>query len=123
MLMRGGPARWRRGYALHRRRFRTDAWGELEPVFDMEHPDVVVEQGSADAVCWQSTGESRGRGKLLSGAVQGEQGERSQEILQGALFSELALEPWDRLVIGGRVYEVREVQQWPSHRMVFVQRV
>ena len=72
MLMRGGPARWRRGYALHRRRFRTDEWGELEPVFDMEHPDVVVEQGTADAVWWQSAGESCSRGRLHSGAVQGE---------------------------------------------------
>jgi hypothetical protein len=43
--------------------------------------------------------------------------------LQGALFSDLALAPWDRLVIGEGVYEVREIQQWPSYRMIFVQRV
>ena len=123
MLSRRGRVENRSGYSVHRRRLVSDAYGEQAAVFDMEHPDVVVQAGSADAVCWQRAGQNRARGKMQSGAVQAEQGERSQEILQGALFSDLALEPWDRLVIGEGVYEVREIQQWPSYRMIFVQRV
>lgn len=115
---------WRRsGYTVHRRRLAADAYGEQAAVFDMEHPDVVVAAGSADAVCWQRAGQNRARGKMQSGAVQAEQGERSQEILQGALYSDLTLNQWDRLVINGAVYELREIQQWPSYRMLYAQKV
>lgn len=123
MLSRRGRVENRSGYSVHRRRLVPDAYGEQAAVFDMEHPDVVVQALSADAVCWQSTGQSRARERFRGGAVQAEQGERSQEILQGALFSDLELALWDRLVIDGAVYELREIQQWPSYRMLFVQSV
>lgn len=113
----------RRGWQLHRRGVGTDALGEAVNVYDMDHPDAVVTEGDESAVCWQVSGQGRSRGRLSSGAVQEEQGERYQEVLQGALFSELSLSVGDRLVIGGAVYELREVQRWPSHRMLYAQRL
>ena len=123
MLRRSGRAERRSGYSVHRRRLERDAYGEWAAVYDLDHPDVVVEADSPDAVCWQGSGQNRSRGELRSGAAQEEQGERSLEVLQGALFSDLALSQWDRLVIDGAVYELREIQQWPSYRMLYVQRV
>lgn len=123
MLRRGGVQSFRRGYQLCRRRLRRDQYGELESVFDLEHPDLVVEPGSPHAVSWQRVSQNHQRGSLHAGAVQAEQGERIREILQGALFSDLELTLWDRLVIDGRVYELRDVERWPSYRMLYVQSV
>lgn len=123
MLRRDRLKELRQGYQLCRRRLRRDSYGELEAVFDLEHPDVVVRPEDPHAVAWHPVGRSHREGRLRSGAVQGEQGERSQEILQGALFSDLSLELWDRLVIGGKVYELRALEQWPGYRLLSVQRV
>jgi hypothetical protein len=111
------------GYALHRRKWTMDEYGEREPVYDMETPDFVAQPGGEDAVCWQNAGYSSNRGTLSSGAKQEQQGERVREILQGALFSQLEVAEYDRLVIQGKVYELREIQHWPSHRMLYAERV
>lgn len=123
MLRRRGASERRQGFALHRRQLRTDRWGEQEAVFDMEHPDAVVEDGSADAVLWQSAGQVRSGGRMTGGAAETEQGERYQSVLQGALFSDLALSERDRIVINEAVYELREVQRWPSYRMLYLRRL
>ncbi len=123
MLNGKTPGAWRKGYALHRRRWKTDRYGEAVSVYDMDHPDAVVEDGSPDAVCWQDLGGIRDSGRLTSGAELSEQGERYREILQGALFSELELSVYDRVVVNGGVYELRKIQQWPGHRMLFLQRL
>ncbi len=39
------------------------------------------------------------------------------------LRTELELAPYDRLDIGGRLWEVRAIQRWPSHRKLMLQRV
>ena len=123
MLRRSGRREQRSGYSIYRRRLERDEFGEWAAVFDLEHPDAAVEADSPDAVCWQGSGQNRSRGELRSGAAQEEQGERSREVLQGALFSDLALSQWDRLRIGGALYELREIQQWPSYRMLYVQKL
>lgn len=116
-------ARGRRGWQLHRRRVSTDALGEQVSVFDMAHPDVTAAADGPHAVCWQVSGQGRTRGQLSSGAVQAEQGERYREVLQGALFSDLSVNVRDRVVVDGHTYELREVQIWPSYRMLYAQRL
>ena len=123
MLRGKTPATWRKGYTLYRRKWKTDRYGEKVGVYDMEHPDAVVEDGSANAVCWQDLGGVRDSGRLTSGVALTEQGERYREILQGALFGSLEVAVYDRVSVNGGMYELRKIQQWPGHRMLFLQRL
>lgn len=118
MLKKVSPLRWRQGYRVHRRKKRLDSLGEVQVWYDMEHPDVVVEDGSENGVCWQEIGSWQQDGRIVSGAKQERHGEREQWTVQGALYGPLELEPFDRLVIRGKVYELRRIQQWPSYRML-----
>lgn len=116
-------AEWGQGYTLHRRRMERDRWGELRAVYDMEHPDVVVEAGSPNAVCWQDVRTWQVAGELSSGAMREEPGERYRSVLQGALFGDLQVEIYDRFVINGGVYELHKLQVWPEHRLLQLQRM
>ena len=44
-------------------------------------------------------------------------------MLEGRLFSDLEIAPFDRLEINGGLYEVRAVQQWPGHRKLLAQQI
>lgn len=121
MLSRETPRAWRSGYALHRRKLRTDQYGEQEAYFDMDTPDMTAEDGSAAGVCWQEPRTWQSGGQMSGGLRQDEQGETEQIALQGALFGSVELSVGDRLVVRGAVYELRHVQQWPGHRMLQLQ--
>ena len=123
MLSRATPAEWRKGYALHRRRQETDGYGELVNRYDMEHPDLVVEDGGENAVCWQDVRTWQTGGQLSTGNMVKPAGESWQDVLQGALFGGLEVAPFDRFVVDGGIYELRKVQRWPGHRLLLLQRL
>lgn len=123
MLTRETPLDWRRGFSLYRRRLETDAWGEPKAVYDLEQPDVTVLDGTAEGICWQSVQSWQSSGRLTSGWSQGERREEVSGVLEGRLFSDLEVSPFDRLRIGTGLYEVRSIQRWPGHRKLLVQQI
>lgn len=118
MLTKCTPIPWRQGYALHRRRKRLDSLGETQVWYDMEHPDVVVEAGSENGVCWQEVEGWQQGGQISGGGRVERQGERGQWSMQGALFGSLEVELFDRVVIREQVYEIRRIQQWLGYRLL-----
>lgn len=123
MLTRETPLAWRRGYALHRRRTKTDGYGETVVYYDMETPDLVVADGAEDGICWQDVRTWQSGGEMTSGSAVRESGESSLGVLQGVCYGTLEAEPFDRFVIDGKVYELRTVQQWLGYRLLQLQRM
>lgn len=117
------PKAWRKGFALCRRRLEQDALGEEKAVYDLEHPDFTVEDGQEGAICWQTVRSWQSGGQISSGLHRLEPGERDVEILQGVCRTDLEVTPGDRFVIGGRVYELRQVQKWIEHRLFLLEQV
>jgi hypothetical protein len=123
MLNRKNPREWCMGYALHRRRLVKDRYGEQISQYDMSCPDVIVEAGSENAVCWQNVKQWQTGGQLSTGDSLKEAGETNKCVLQGALFSDLEVSEYDRIVVDDGVYEVRKIQKWPNHRFVQIERI
>ncbi len=123
VLKRCTPIRCRKGYSLHRRRQERDHYGELRNRYDMETPDLVVQDGAEDGICFQDARTWQVGGQLSGGAEVGEPGERYQSVLQGALFTDLEVSVFDRFRIDGEVYELRKVQRWYSYRLLSLQRI
>ncbi len=122
MLTRETPLCWRRGFSLYRRRLEQDAYGEEKAVYP-ETPDVTAEDGTEEGICFQYVQAWQSSGRLTSGWKSGEQGEQPSGVLEGRLFSDLEIAPFDRLRIGEGLYEVRSVQQWPGHRKLLAQQI
>lgn len=122
MLRRETPLAWRRGFALYRRRLETDALGEQRAVYP-EEPDYTAEDGTAEGICFQYIQSWQNSGRLTSGWMPREQGEMPVGILEGRLFSDLAIAPFDRLRVGDALYEVRSVQRWQNHRKLLAQQI
>lgn len=123
MLTRQTPLDWRRGYALHRRRTKTDGYGETVSYYDMDTPDLVVADGAEEGICWQDVRTWQSGGEMTSGSSVQESGETPLGVLQGVCFTALEAEPFDRFVIDGKVYELRAVQQWLGYRLLQLQRM
>lgn len=123
MLTREAPLAWRRGFSLYRRRLEADAFGEPRAVYHMEQPDATALDGTAEGICWQNVQSWQSSGRLTSGWTQGEQREEVSGVLEGRLFSDLEVSPFDRVRIGTALYEVRAIQQWPGHRKLLVQQI
>lgn len=123
MLTRSTPLAWRQGFTLHRRSQTTDCYGDPVDRYDMEHPDFTAQDGTADGICWQHTRSWQSSGTLRSGVKREVQGERSDDVLEGVLYGDLALNVFDRLVVGGILYELRGIQRWPSYRKLQLQRL
>lgn len=123
MQMKAAPEGWRTGFSLCRRRQEADSLGEIKNVYDLEHPDIVVRDGAEDAICWQAVRSWQSSGRLSSGQQLREYGEQEVETVQGVCRSELETEVGDRFVIHGAVYELKQVQMWPSHRLLLLERV
>lgn len=123
MLKRQTPLSWREGFALCRRRLETDSMGEPMAVYHMDEPDFVARPGTEEGICWQSVQSWRSSGRLTSGSSRQEQGELDTGVLEGRIFSRLELAPFDRLVIRDEVYEIRNIQHWPGHRTLQLQRL
>lgn len=117
------PKAWRKGFALCRRRLEQDALGEEKAVYDLEHPDFTVEDGGEEAICWQTVRSWQSGGQMSSGLHRTERGELHVEILQGVCRTALEVNPGDRFVIGDKVYELRQVQQWTGHRLFLLEQV
>lgn len=122
MLTRGTPLMWRRGFSLYRRRLEQDAYGEEKAVYP-DTPDFEAEDGTEDGICFQYVQSWQNSGRLTSGWKPGEQGEIPAGVLEGRLFSDLEITPFDRLRIGEGLYEVRSIQQWPGHRKLLAQQI
>ncbi|MCD7838444.1 MAG: hypothetical protein LUG65_05995, partial [Clostridiales bacterium] len=123
MLTRQTPPGWRKGYALHRRRTRTDGYGETAAYYDMDTPDLEVADGADNCICWQDVRTWQTGGELNSGSSIQESGESARGVLQGVVFGALEVEPFDRFVIDGKVYELRTVQRWLGYRLLQLQRM
>lgn len=124
MMTQTTPALWRQGYTLHRRRSGTDSLGDETAYYDMELPDLTVADGAEEGICFQPRRSWISSGTLDSaGATVAEYGQRSNGVLEGVLYAGVELAPFDRLVIGGELYELRTVQHWPRHRYLLLQRV
>lgn len=123
MLTRKTPPEWRQGFSLCRRRLEMDSMGDPAAVYDMEHPDLIVEDGAEEAICWQNDQSWKSSGRLTNGCTQQEMGELPSGVVEGCVFSDLELTAFDRLVIRGELYEIRNIQHWPGHRMVQLQRI
>lgn len=123
MLSRRTPAEWRKGYTLHRRRQETDSYGERVNRYDMDNPDLIVLDGEDNAICWQDVKTWQTAGQLNTGNMVTESGESVRGVLQGALFGPLEVNPYDRFVVDGELYEVRKIQKWPGHRLLQAQRI
>lgn len=123
MLTRETPLSWRRGFALYRRRLSADSWGNPIAVYRMDAPDFTAADGSADGICWQNVRAWQSSGRLTSGASSGEAGEQYADVLEGYLFSPLALSAFDRILLDGALYEIRAIQHWPDYRKLLAQRL
>lgn len=123
MQMKTAPEAWRKGFSLCRRRQEMDSLGEAKNVYDLEHPDIVVQDGAEDAICWQVVRSWQASGRLSSGQQLLEHGEQEVETLQGVCRSDLEMKAGDRFVINGAVYELKQIQMWPVHRLLLLERV
>ena len=123
MLTGPTPLSWRRGYALHRRRTRTDGYGDPVTYYDMEHPDFTAEDGSPEGICWQQVRTWQSSGTLRAGAEVRPWGEGSGGVLQGVVYDGPVTAEFDRFVIDGVTYELRGVERWPGHRLLLLQRL
>lgn len=124
MLSRETPLGWRRGFSLYRRRLTSDSLGNPVATYDLEHPDYVAQDGTAEGISWQSLRSWQSSGRLTSGDSQGEQGEVASGVLEGCLFSALVISTFDRIRLeDGSLYEIRAIQRWPSHRKLLAQRI
>lgn len=123
MLTRETPLAWRRGFSLYRRRLETDRLGNPVAVYDLEHPDFVAQDGTREGISWQLVRSWQSSGRLTSGYTLGEQGEQASGVLEGCLFTELAVSVFDRMELDGALYEIRAVQRWPSYRKLLAQRI
>ncbi|MBQ3090002.1 MAG: hypothetical protein IJD21_05505 [Oscillospiraceae bacterium] len=123
MLRVTAPLSWREGFALYRRRLTEDSMGEPSVHYDMERPDFVAEKGTKEGICWQSVQSWQSSGRLTSGSRLRPLGETSSGVLEGRIFSDLELAPFDRLMIRGELYEIGNIQHWPGHRKILAQRI
>ncbi len=123
MQVRTTPEGWRMGFSLCRRQQVLDSLGETKIVYDLENPDVVVQDGAQEAICWQVVRSWQSSGRLSSGQQQLEHGEQAVETLQGVCRSDLETEPGDRFIIHDAIYELKQVQMWPCHRLFLLERV
>lgn len=114
------PLDWRRAFDLYRRRVERDALGG-ETASYPDTPDECFDAGHGLAFqhpkSWNSGGSVGAGEKVL------EWGEQPGGILEACLRSALEISPYDRLDIGGEIWEVRAVQHWPNHRKLLLQRV
>ena len=120
MKLRETPQSWRRGFDLYRRRREQDALGGETAAYPAA-PDVRVDERHGLAFqhpkSWNSGGSVGAGEKVL------EWGEQPGGILEVCLREALEISPYDRLDVGGELWEVRAVQHWPSHRKMLLQRV
>ena len=124
MLSRQTPLGWRRGFSLYRRKLTSDSLGNPVASYDLEHPDYVARDGTAEGISWQSLRSWQSSGRLTSGGSQGEQGEAVSGVLEGCLFSALVISTFDRIRLeDGALYEIRAIQRWPSYRKLLAQRI
>lgn len=123
MLKYGTPVKWQQSYALHRRKRKTDHYGEQVAWYDMEQPDEIIPTDNENSVCWQEVKTWQTGSQLSSGGKALEQGELERGVLQGALFGPLEVALFDRFVVNGSIYELRNIQHWPGHRMLQLQHV
>lgn len=123
MLTRKTPLAWRRGFTLHRRRQTTDTYGDPVDVYDMDNPDFTALDGTADGICWQNLRTWQSAGTRSAGAQVDRWGEHCGGILEGVLYGGLPLSVFDRFVIDGAVYELREIQNWMDYRKLQLQRL
>lgn len=124
MLRRKCPPDWRKGFSLYRRRIVTGAAGEPESSYDMAHPDFTAADGSDEGICWQGAQSwQQSRGQVTAGWKPTARGEMPAGVVEGRVFSALKVEPFDRLIFDGGLYEVRSVQRWPRHRKLILQQI
>lgn len=124
MLRGKAPKEWRRGFTLCRRRLRTDSYGETAAYYDYAHPDLAVADGAEEGLCFQSVQAWQSSGKTSGGVSRLRSGEQPGGAMQAVLRSaSLEVEPYDRLLLGGRCYEIKGIQEWPSHRLLLMDRL
>ena len=123
MRLTACPAGWRRGFVLYRKGLERDSLGEMRRVYRMDSPDLVVKDGDEEAICWQSVRSWQSSGRLSAGERPYPQGEQSVESLQGVCRTGLMVQEGDRFAIGEALYELKQVQHWPSHRLLLLERV
>lgn len=109
-LKRKTPLDWRKDWTLYRSIQSKDSRGDAVRRWDMEHPDFTGTAGTASGVCWQvKTGEAALR-------------EFGEGVTSGAAFDlyldALEIEPFDRCVFGGAVWEVRSVLHRSGYRHI-----
>ena len=120
MTLRDTPKSWRRGFSLYRRATGQDSLGNETALYG-ETPDLVVE--AEDSLAFQNPRSWNSGGKVGAAVEVTENGEVPSGILECCLRSDLEIAAFDRLDIGGELWEVRSIQHWPSHRRLVLQRV
>lgn len=120
MKLRDTPRSWRRGFSLYRRTVGADSLGNETALYGQD-PDLVVE--AENGLAFQHPRSWNSGGKVGAGMSVEENGEVPNGILECCLRGDLELSPFDRLDIGGELWEVRSIQHWPNHRKLMLQRV
>ena len=120
MTLRDTPRSWRRGFSLYRRTVGADSLGNETALYGQD-PDLVVE--AENGLAFQHPRRWNSGGKVGAGMSVEENGEVPNGILECCLRGDLELSPFDRLDIGGELWEVRSIQHWPHHRKLMLQRV
>lgn len=123
MLRGQTPRAWRQGFRLFHRRARTDAYGESVPYYDMEQPDLTVEDGSEEGLCFQSVRAWQSAGRVSSGVDLQENGEQIGGSAQAVLYGPMEVQMFDHILIGDGCFEVRGIQQWMSYRLLLMDRI
>jgi hypothetical protein len=89
----------------------------------MEHPDFTAQDATAEGICWQSVQSWQTSGHTTSGWKRQQPGELPSGVLEGRIFSDLEIAPFDRIRLKEGLYEVRSVQRWPRHRKLLLQQI
>lgn len=109
------PLEWRKAWALHRSISTEDSYGTPARRYNMDAPDYEGAAGTASGVCWQV----RTGARVLQ--------ELGEQATGGATFdiydSAVQIEPFDRCVFGGSVWEVRAVLPRSNFRHIVLEEV
>ena len=123
MLKLECPQELRKGFRLYRRREGRDSLGDPISVYDYTQPDLTVEDGAPEGICWQSVRTWQSSRNLSSGVRQEPYGPQETGIVQGVLYGTLEVSVRDRFQLESGWYELRAIQYWPRHRLLQLQKI
>lgn len=115
------PKRWRKGFSLWHRRYRLDSYGEQVTCYP-DVPDLTVADGAEQGLCFQHIIHRQQARQVNGGVMQYPFGELRGGAVEAVIYGDLDVRLSDRLCAEAGMFEVKEIQQWPSYRLLLMDR-